>query len=297
MQPIYSASEKPIMSSDSSLIWPGFNRQVANEDHEEGPATKRRKGVASTILSTALDAALLTSAVGYAAYQFWFGKGIKDEAEDRSRILNNCLSRSSPPPPYQPRDPQSRPNRPQLKRPPIQSQNRLRTQQSQQISTTTRHPSRSTPFQRKTSLSSSNFVLRAPLEAHGRNNRTKDLTCSCRTSYEQNQRSINERTCKYHEMKNKGAREELEEDEDDDEDDNEQMKAFKAQIKGLIQDGQAALASRPDCVEIENDNQFRTQTQNRVTDSNNHQTDENVKILQSALEQAASSSKKNWWEQ
>lgn len=45
--------------------------EVDADGDEEMPPNKKRKGLAGTVLSTALDAAIFTTALGYTAYQLW----------------------------------------------------------------------------------------------------------------------------------------------------------------------------------------------------------------------------------
>ncbi|POW01628.1 hypothetical protein PSHT_12444 [Puccinia striiformis] len=126
---------------------------------QQHPAKKRRKGVAGAILSTALDAALFTSAIGYAAYQFWRGKDLDEEEEESSiqpssspkAILtksdhhnhHQTLS-SPPPPPYEPRQPDVQVAA-EPRQPPVQLSRRSLRSTTSRPSSSRPHSSRPTP--------------------------------------------------------------------------------------------------------------------------------------------------------
>ncbi|MBW0532399.1 hypothetical protein O181_072114 [Austropuccinia psidii MF-1] len=257
-------SNQPSQSSLSNLIFNRFG-PVSKSDSDHSPPQKRRKGVAGVILSTALDAALFTSAVGYAAYQLWCGKRLEEDDTQDTQLLPHFLR--SPPPPYAPCDPNLR-TRPTQRRPAAsRSSSRLPRRQ---------------PLSQNAASDSINFILRPESLKHESIQTVEgdDLMSDFVSSLKPYEPPPN-----------------LIENDDDEEDDDEEMKAFKAQIKGLIQDGQAALASRPQAPPLSIQPQsFPNPATLEATVAAKMSTDENVKILQSALEHAAKGTNRNWWE-
>ncbi|KAI7965657.1 hypothetical protein MJO29_001405 [Puccinia striiformis f. sp. tritici] len=328
---------------------------------QQHPAKKRRKGVAGAILSTALDAALFTSAIGYAAYQFWRGKDLDEEEEESSiqpssspkAILtksdhhnhHQTLS-SPPPPPYEPRQPDVQVAA-EPRQPPVQLSRRS-------LRSTTSRPSSSRPHSsRPTPQEPINFILRPNHHHHHhRHHHQRRESAAHRvlvptrgSSYRtevEDDILMGDFVCSLDTYIPSPPEEHYEQDQgndiDDDEEDDEEMKAFKAQIQGLIQQGQAALASRPtmsyDSINqstqtptitssssssdslvsqhLDYNHHHLNRSVNVSMSSQNHSdsrdhhhhnqqlqkqpVDENVRLLQLALEKAASKPKTNWWE-
>ncbi|KIY70106.1 hypothetical protein CYLTODRAFT_420079, partial [Cylindrobasidium torrendii FP15055 ss-10] len=100
-EPTYSTTHTTLASSSGYLDTPSKYRDMANltpnEIHEieemaeeMPPPAKRRRGLAGSIVSTAVSAALIGTAVGLTVYRLWRDRGTKSEQE----LL--------PPPPYHP---------------------------------------------------------------------------------------------------------------------------------------------------------------------------------------------------
>ncbi|EFP85699.1 uncharacterized protein PGTG_11028 [Puccinia graminis f. sp. tritici CRL 75-36-700-3] len=306
-------------------------------DHQQ-PSKKRRKGVAGAILSTALDAALFTSAIGYAAYQFWCGKPLEQEQEENSFVQHpspklSIFTKSSskiptttattntpatnladhlepPPPPYEPRQAEPPPEQlsaPLLRRP------RLR-------STTSRlHSARSTgPV---THPSSINFVLRPlhdPSLAQLPQSPPPPPPPPPRRSLPQNDELMADFVCSLDPyIPPLTPHHDEQEEEEDEDDDDPEMKAFKAQIQGLIRQGQSALASRPPTLSNDDLHHHPTTTpspfahtpallnpphlrnilppSSKISESTT--ADSNLRLLHLALDKAAAKPASNWWEQ
>ncbi|KAI9611549.1 hypothetical protein H4Q26_008503 [Puccinia striiformis f. sp. tritici PST-130] len=306
---------------------------------QQHPAKKRRKGVAGAILSTALDAALFTSAIGYAAYQFWRGKDLDEEEEESSiqpssspkAILTNLIITTITKPYHL-----------------------LHPHLTTTLRSTTSRPSSSRPHSsRPTPQEPINFILRPNHHHHHHHHHHQRRESaahrvlvptrgsSYRTEVEDDI-LMGDFVCSLDTYIPSPPEEHYEQDQgndiDDDEEDDEEMKAFKAQIQGLIQQGQAALASRPtmsyDSINqstqtptitssssssdslvsqhLDYNHHHLNRSVNVSMSSQNHSdsrdhhhpnqqlqkqpVDENVRLLQLALEKAASKPKTNWWE-
>lgn len=331
-----------------------------NVIHPSSPPRKRRKGVAGTILSTAIDAALFTSAIGYAAYQFWCGKSFEEEEKTLSlkssspksipnpannlNLFHPSSSSSPPPPPYEPRIEALESDT----TPPIsqhQTQTPIRSTSSLSNRSTLRlHPTRQTRSHRTNTCSDSiNFILRPrnPIDlTQFQSNRSSPPSSSARIGHDDDSdlmsdfvSSLNLTSYPTRSTQQPAIEpnEEAEDDEDEDQDDDEELKAFQAQIQGLIKEGQAALASRPtpppsirqpkarhhhrsilfpslddhppsrpsSLLLIPSSSSDDAPSSIRSTQSlrSHHHPDQNVQLLQQALERAARVSRTNWWEQ
>ncbi|PLW21720.1 hypothetical protein PCASD_16688 [Puccinia coronata f. sp. avenae] len=322
VRPVHHRKNVPNIMSyyDQQITPPSLcNRTSAQHDDQQLPPNKRRKGVAGAILSTALDAALFTSAIGYAAYQFWTGKRLEEDEEEYSlqlspksistqssdRQLKNLSS--PPPPPYEPRHQPS-----QHAEPEQQSQQAVR--RARLRSFTSRPPtSRLSSSRPSTSLSHTtnthepiNFILRPtphplqfPLPSEPRRTAEQeslmaDFVCSLDP---------------YIPPPLDPSLEAEEEEAEGDGDDDAEMRAFKAQIRGLILEGQAALASRPaipepsipptpgpDQKNVSSGLLCSSSITPAITSSNRTHVDENIRLLQLALDKASSKPQSNWWE-
>lgn len=97
------------LAASGANDFPGDN---SNDDHNDGPPVKKRRGVASTIVDGALSAALYTGAAALTAYTLWSSWGRKEEtaenvsdaqdgdgqADNREKLPPGGLE--EPPPPY-----------------------------------------------------------------------------------------------------------------------------------------------------------------------------------------------------
>lgn len=282
----------------------------ATEDYHQ-PPKKRHKGVAGAILSTALDAALFTSAIGYAAYQFWTGKRLEDDEEEGSLQLSpkSVTTKSShsrslsspPPPPYEPRQSgvqQAEPSN-------AARRARLRSNNS-------RRPVMTSLPQLAVAHQPINFVLRPPAHPLHSNRSTGPQT---RTP-EQEEFLMADFVCSLdahipppieQSLQAEGEEEEANEEGEDD----AEMRAFKTQIRGLILEGQAALASRPRISDLPIQSppplhkSFSHSPSSSISpptitanhqQHHHHQLDDNIKLLQLALDKASSKLQSNWWE-
>jgi len=282
----------------------------ATEDHHQ-PPKKRHKGVAGAILSTALDAALFTSAIGYAAYQFWTGKRLEDDEEEGTLQLSpkSITTKSShphslsspPPPPYEPRQsdvPQAEPSN-------AARRARLRSNNS-------RRPMMTSLSQPAVVHEPINFVLRPPAPPL----RSDRLTGPRRRTPEQEESLMADFVCSLDAYIppsiDQSLQAEEEEEANEEGEDDAEMRAFKTQIRGLILEGQAALASRPRISDLpiqsppplhksfshssSSSTSPPTTTANHHQQHHHHQLDDNIKLLQLALDKASSKPQSNWWE-
>ncbi|WAQ85469.1 hypothetical protein PtA15_6A97 [Puccinia triticina] len=296
------------------------------KEQQQQPAKKRRKGVAG-ILSTALDAALFTSAIGYAAYQFWCGRTLAEDEQDPHSFVAPISPRpipakpspsspasthaahpaahqilsSPPPPPYEPRQadhpapPHPPPRRPRLRA----SVSRL-------------HPaSRPAPPGPPAFRPPINFVLQpSAAAAMPAPRRTANPTRHHRLPVRRHTAQIDDElmadfVCSLDPYvpppSDPLSPEHANDPEEEDEEDDPEMRAFKAQIQGLIVQGQAALASRPPLLPpIPNSHSPLLPPSPSASPahrrSQSHTLDPSLSLLQHALDNAASRPATNWWE-
>ncbi|KAF9068100.1 hypothetical protein BDP27DRAFT_1327936 [Rhodocollybia butyracea] len=76
--------------------------------HDQQPPAKRRRGLTGSIVSTAVSAALIGTAVGLTVYRLWRDRG-KDTEPPVITVGPAEASASTPPPPYSSSDPQGTP--------------------------------------------------------------------------------------------------------------------------------------------------------------------------------------------
>ncbi|KAE9405234.1 hypothetical protein BT96DRAFT_934967 [Gymnopus androsaceus JB14] len=106
------AKYREIAEQQKKGLGAGFNRddfeqieQNSTAD-EQQPPTKRRRGLAGSIVSTAVSAALIGTAVGLTVYRLWRDRG-KDCVQPVITVED--ASTPPPPPPYSSSDPQEPP--------------------------------------------------------------------------------------------------------------------------------------------------------------------------------------------
>ncbi|EPQ31490.1 uncharacterized protein PFL1_00825 [Pseudozyma flocculosa PF-1] len=78
------SAQQALLQEQRKTAGRGAVSEVAEDEHHEGPPSKRRRGLAGTIVDTALNAALYTGAAALTAYSLWstWGKRADGEAEE-----------------------------------------------------------------------------------------------------------------------------------------------------------------------------------------------------------------------
>ncbi|KAG0149232.1 hypothetical protein CROQUDRAFT_339091 [Cronartium quercuum f. sp. fusiforme G11] len=267
-------------------LWP-HTKACQNEtdpDPEIERASKRRKGVAGTIISTALDAAfdaaIFTSAVGYAAFQIWRGKPLDEPSHTR---LPAPVPRS-PPPPYEQCSTPLPPPLPRSRPTPVKRASFAPRK------VTHIHVPRSRPAKPYLSSTSSTLIPNFTLESLNINSPTS-TPGSEPAPEEQEEDLMADFVPSFSHyvppppVPDEPVDTELETD--------EELVAWKNQIQGLIRSGEAALAAMPElpiAPEIEPELQQMVVKEERVKRS------EEVQILERALDQTARGTGRNWWE-
>ncbi|KAJ3922473.1 hypothetical protein F5877DRAFT_33699 [Lentinula edodes] len=84
------------------VLFSGFREQAVVDEQLQHPPAKRRRTLAGSIVSTAVNAALVGTAVGLTVYRLWRDRGTGKDAEQRTI---GETSPSPPPPPYSPPSP------------------------------------------------------------------------------------------------------------------------------------------------------------------------------------------------
>ncbi|KAK4692340.1 hypothetical protein P7C70_g9152, partial [Phenoliferia sp. Uapishka_3] len=79
---------------------PDIPKMEDGEEDEVFPPNKKRKGIAGAVLSTALDAAIFTTALGYSAYQLWKNPPSSGNEDIDFILAARSRSRLEAPPPY-----------------------------------------------------------------------------------------------------------------------------------------------------------------------------------------------------
>ncbi|EJD43726.1 hypothetical protein AURDEDRAFT_114534 [Auricularia subglabra TFB-10046 SS5] len=74
------------------------------DEQERGPPAKKRRTIADSIISTALSAALIGTAVGIAAYRVWRDRGKPAQQQQEAQLAPEHEEKQPPPPPYHPGD-------------------------------------------------------------------------------------------------------------------------------------------------------------------------------------------------
>ncbi|KAH9812859.1 hypothetical protein DFH28DRAFT_1084220 [Melampsora americana] len=279
-----------------------FERENENQERQ----SKRRKGVAGTILDSAIEMALFTSAMGYAAFQLWKGNPIS-ESPSQSRLPLRPVLPSSPPPPYEPSSNLLTPHHPSTVSQNFPARPRLNSNRSSQRKVTHIHVSRPRnlkPYHSTTSIVNPTFSepiqtisegihQKLKLNQEGSEEEEEDLMGDFIPSINH---YIPPTPTLIEEPLDQAIREDLE------------VLAFKDKIQELIKSGHDALASKPmisneiDCIPSSEPNPFENSHQSNHHHHHHHhqnrlpnQSNEII-LLENALDQTLKRNTKSWWE-
>ncbi|PWN94385.1 hypothetical protein FA10DRAFT_264923 [Acaromyces ingoldii] len=226
-----------------------------SRDHVEGPATKKRRGVAGTIVDGALNAALYTGAAAITAYSLWSSWGRRpEEDEDEARVAARASNNDSveklppggleePPPPYAFPASSSRAKVPETP---------LSPSAASSSSAMFSSPRNNTVFV------SSSSRRRRPAFASHRSARSQQLPKRPKAStlFQQDSMDTSQQQASSTNddggSVSKDSNERVDEDEDDDD---EMYRRFQSKMTSLIAEGQAALTAKVDLgnMDIEED--------------------------------------------
>ncbi|KAJ7364124.1 hypothetical protein DFH08DRAFT_838389 [Mycena albidolilacea] len=173
-----SQSAATLASSSGYLDTPAKYREMADEFELEDmaasvdlpPPAKRRRGLAGSIVSTAVSAALIGTAVGLTVYRLWRNRGKEAEPEPEP-------DQQLPPPPYQKGEwtPVQQPQAIQITPPtPIITPRRRKVRPAASASAAKRHGGRLRPRIQPRTSSPPSSTMSPPRTPYGSNNMEDD---------------------------------------------------------------------------------------------------------------------------
>ncbi|KAM0756458.1 hypothetical protein T439DRAFT_321165 [Meredithblackwellia eburnea MCA 4105] len=238
----YSAYQHPDQADRPSTA---HDAAVPDQEDLDAPPAKRRKGLAGSVLSGALDAAIFTTALTYSAYQLWkhppsSASNNADvdkilEARTRTPTQQSNGSSDAPPPPYAEQNPHHLP--PTRPNPPSQIPRRVR-HFHQLDSSTSRGSNTRRPVLSSSARSNERRLVSGSTTADSSFALTNHLRYPIPEFQPYSPRSSNE-----------DGIDEADEDDDDEDgagvDDDPQMAAVAKRLQDLIESGREALLTPP----------------------------------------------------
>ncbi|EGG12677.1 uncharacterized protein MELLADRAFT_70444 [Melampsora larici-populina 98AG31] len=256
--------------------------------------SKRRKSVACTILDSALEVALFTSAIGYVAFQLWKGNRL-NESPSQTRLPRTPVLPTSPPPPYE-----------QYTSLPIPAESstpvrpRLMSKRSSQRKVTHIH----TPRTPRNPRSYQSTLPTKPIPTQSIESITESFHQQLKLNEEEDLMGEFIPSMKNYILPPTPLMEEPIGIIDTNEEDDLEILAFKDKIQSLIKSGHAALASKPSLSDESGSithqtlNQFDHQFHQFNLDHTQplHKKPNEIIVLENALDQTLKRTGKSWWE-